>query len=1200
MKHISIRVPWHDNNWNGSVCCNPEGNPFCMALHNIATKKNVQEEQTVAGKVWSELAPKSIPPCMGENGSFMNNKACQRTHRHVYSSGPHAALLPTEVEIPPYSIQGVPFRYMSHDGQVQLDQMFPNLPPDETAPFKTSWVYGSARQVSILKWFANAIEAKKSLAVFYCKNANPIDEDSSRLIVGLGEVTKVHDIRMYDSTADYTYPLWEILIEHSIRPELKTSKGFLLPYKEYLELSDEEIKDATGKSKNEALDEISLSLEKLGGSESMFRDLSYGCEFIYNQNMLIILTTARKCLEKVIEHRLVGGDWKLQIRWIDDQISKVKNLTGPFPSFAEALRSIGITYAYFIEHDIREHGYCNTKDNPWKAFDKLISGAISLPDSVYMSDMPTYKATWNGLTSGTKKVLELLSRFDISSDIMKEWIKHPDKYNSLLENPYLLSEECSFEDGKIVTTEMIDLGVIEDPLIQGRWIPEEPSRVETKLDKRRIRSMIIYKLRVQLNQGDTLLSIKELEKYVRDSLNKDDYEFPINYLLSLQPFLSEKLEYITPEEPRAIQLKKYFEYESYLRKRFVQRAKKDVKVELIEDWDNLVKDVDGYDPTNERSRSAADDQIRALKMFSKKRLSVLTGPAGTGKTTVVKAFLSSKQIENEGVLLLAPTGKARVRLGNMGKGLQAMTVAQFLTHQGFFNWTTMQAFVPDNAENKKYAGARNVIIDECSMLTTLDFYVLFNALDLKHVNRIILIGDPYQLPPIGPGRPFSDLCNNFKNNEELKPAITQLKTVVRTIKTGDSDILTLASWFAGDVPQKDADGIFDKIVDNQLNKDLHVYTWKDENELKEKLHELLINELPCPEKPLVERIRQSIGMDDMSNAFTNPGIVENFQVLSPVINPVWGTYQINTYFQQWVNHIDKRKGIEIGSFYIHPGDKVIQLINERRKAYPLNQDCLLSNGQIGFTRFVDEISFNKKLAKIAFAGIPRQQFSYYSHKSDEKESSLELAYAITIHKSQGSDFDTVVVVLPKFGRILSRELIYTALTRAKSKLILFVQDNFEWLFEYTKPQSSVLARRNSNLFDYSVREERTEIPHVEGLIHKTKKKGLIVRSKSEVIIANELINRNINFEYERILEEGGHRFLPDFTFEDASGDIIIWEHLGMLDNPAYKASWEKKKEIYKELGFIDGENLFTTRDHENGAFDTPEVIDVIDELEELL
>lgn len=1199
MKHISIRVPWHDNNWNGSVCCKPEGNPFCMALHNIATRKNVQAEESIAGTPWNKLTPSTLPPCHGENGSFMNNCSYLRTFKHVYSSGPHSNLLPTQIEIPPYSVQGVPFRYMSRDGQILLNQMFPNLPEDETAPFKTSWVYGRERQISILNWVAKSIEANSSLAVFYCKKANPIDEECVRLIVGLGEVTRVHDINTYESKADYSYPLWEILIEHSIRPDLKKSKGFLLPYKEYISLSEEEIKDATGKSKDEVLEEISLSLEKLGGSESMLRELSYGCEFVCNQNMLIILSTARKCLEKVIEHKLVGGDWKLQIRWIDDQIAKVKKMIGPFPAFAEALRSIGITYAYIIEQDLRENGYCGTKDNPWEAFDNMMSGSLVLPDSVYKSELPTYRATWNGLTSDTKKVLELLSRFEISSSIMEEWVGAPDWYKPLLENPYLLCEECSFEEGNLVTTEMVDLGVIVDPLIQGNWLPEAPSLVETKLDKRRIRSLVIYKLRLQLQQGDTLLSIKELETYVRDSLNKDDYQFPINYLLSLRPFLSEKLEFITPEEPKAIQLRQYFEYESFLRKRFVQRAKKDVKVQLLEDWDNLVKNLDGYDPTNERSCSAAEDQIRALKMFSRKRLSVLTGPAGTGKTTVVKAFLGSKQIENEGVLLLAPTGKARVRLGSMGKGLQAMTVAQFLTRQGFFNWETMQAFIPENAESKKYAESRNVVIDECSMLTTLDFYVLFNALDLKYINRVILIGDPYQLPPIGPGRPFSDLCNYFKSDTDLQSAITQLKTVVRTIKTGDSDILTMASWFAGEVPQKDADQIFEKIIENKLDNDLFVHTWKDENELKEKLHDLLDQELPSPEKSLADRIRLSIGMDDMKKAFIDPGVVENFQVLSPVINPVWGTYQLNTYFQQWVNHIDKRKGIEIGSSYIHQGDKVIQLVNERREAYPLRKDVLLSNGQIGFTRFVDD-SYNKKMAKIAFAGIPEQQFSYFSSKSDEQESILELAYAITIHKSQGSDFNTVVAVLPKYGRILSRELIYTALTRAKSKLILFVQDNIDWLYEYTKPQCSVLARRNSNLFSYSVREERAEIPYVEGLIHKTKQKGLIVRSKSEVIIANELITRNIPFEYERTLEEGGHRCLPDFTFEDASGDIIIWEHLGMLENPAYRASWEKKRRIYEELGYIEGETLFTTRDHENGAFDSTEVTEVINEIEDLL
>ena len=1200
MKHISIRVPWHDNNWDGTVCRHPEGNPFCMALHNIATKKNAAIEQSVAGQAFNKLTQSTLPPCLGENGSFMNSCPYKRIHRHVYSSGPHAALLPTEVTIPPYSIQGVPFRYLSHDGQERLDQMFPNLPEDETASFKTSWVYGAERQRAILKWFADSIEPDNSLAVFYCKNANPIDEECLRLIVGLGEVTRVHDIRYYKSKADYTYPFWEILIEHSIRPNLKESKGFLLPYKEYLSLSEEEIKDATGKTKSEAIDEISLSLQKLGGSESMLRELSYGCEFICNQNMLIILSTARKCLEKVIEHKLVGGDWKRQIRWIDDQIAKVKTLIGPFPAFAEALRSIGITYAYIIEQDLRVNGFCAIKDNPWQSFDKLINGSILSPESVYKAEMPTYKATWKGLTTDTKKVLELLSRFEISSKIMTDWIKKPARYQSLLENPYLLSEECSYEEGNLVTTEMVDLGVFADPLIQGIWTPETPSLVETKLDYRRIRSMVIYKLKVQLQQGDTLLSINELEDFVSDSLDKDNYKFPINFLQSLKSFLLEKLEFIESDDSHAIQLKEYYEYENYLRKRFTLRAKKDVKVELQEDWDSLVKGVGFYNQNNERSRSAAEDQIRALKMFSKKRLSVLTGPAGTGKTTVVKAFLSSKQIEREGVLLLAPTGKARVRLGEMGNGLEALTVAQFLTRQGFFNWDTMTAFIPENVDNKKYAKAKNVIVDECSMLTTLDFYVLFNALDLKYVNRVILIGDPYQLPPIGPGRPFSDLCNYFKSTPDLQSAITQLKTVVRTIEKGESDILTLASWFAGESPMKDADSIFERIAENKLTNELSVYTWKDENDLKEKLHSLLEKEFPNPDKPLSERIRQSIGMDDLKNAFSKPYVVENFQVLSPVINPVWGTYQLNTYFQQWMNRVNSQKCAEIGSSIIYQGDKVIQLVNERRDAYPLQQKMLLSNGQIGFARFIDETYNNKKIAKVTFAGIPNQHFSYFSSKSDEKESNLELAYAITIHKSQGSDFNMVVVVLPKYGRILSRELIYTALTRAKSKLVLFVQDNFEWMYEFTKPQNSVLARRNSNLFTYSVRADKAEIPYVEGLIHKTKKKGLIVRSKSEVIIANELITRGIPFEYERMIKEDGYRCIPDFTFEDASGDRIIWEHLGMLDNPAYRASWEKKKKIYKELGYIEGETLFTTRDHENGAFDSTEVTAVIDELVDLI
>ena len=143
----------------------------------------------------------------------------------------------------------------------------------------------------------------------------------------------------------------------------------------------------------------------------------------------------------------------------------------------------------------------------------------------------------------------------------------------------------------------------------------------------------------------------------------------------------------------------------------------------------------------------------------------------------MKAFLDSSQIRNEGVLLLAPTGKARVRLGQMADGVTAFTIAQFLTKRGFFNWDKMECCLPSNYENKRCSEYKNIIIDECSMLTSKEFFILLNALDLKTVQRIILIGDPYQLPPIGEGRPFADLynfLNNPKQEANLRLAVTRL------------------------------------------------------------------------------------------------------------------------------------------------------------------------------------------------------------------------------------------------------------------------------------------------------------------------------------------------------------------------------------------------------------------------------------------
>lgn len=1117
--------------------------------------------------------------------------------KHVYAGkgGRHDVLKPTTIEIPAYSALAIPFRYMSLDSQSWLSDRHPEFHDVEKSPFNSSWLYGAERQLDILKWFRGNIEANESICVFYCKNGNPVDDEGRRMIVGMGEVTSVASIKLYDTEADYTYPLWEMVVQHSIRQELQDSKGFLLPYNQYLEFDEDYIQKKTGLTKEEALDEIKISLDKLGNTERIFNELSYGCEFISNQSMLIILENARRALEAVMKHGLVGGDWQLQLRWINDSIAKVKSSISPFPSFAECLKAIGVNYSYLIERDILTAG-CGKKDNPWRYYNDLMAGKLPVPNTVYFSELPAYKKSWEYRSDEGKRVLELLSRFELDADIIGQYANNAETYEKLLTNPYIISEKCAQDYDNRVNTQTIDFGVIPDVDIQGENIPTAPFAVRTLIDERRLRSMTVERLCSALDDGDTLLSIAELEQYVSDTLSDTNSLLPNDYFLTVRGFFSDELVYLPDDNPKALQLKEYAEMERWLSKRLLARAKSSVRNKLNVDWETRAMSSSHYDKNNENSREATRQQIEALEMMTDRKLSVLTGGAGTGKTTVVETFLSCSQIKNEGVLLLAPTGKARVRLGKMGKGVEAQTIAQFLVRQGFFDWDRMLAI--DNPNGRQYANAANVIIDECSMLTTRDLYILLKALDLAKINRLILIGDPCQLPPIGAGRPFADLCYRLQNKDTvpvLNSAITSLETVVRTITTGESDILTLASWFSSKKPKKGADEIFNKMATGDLNGDLQVMTWTDESDLEKCLMEALCIELGCTEDNLSAVLQHRLGIDSIKSLAANPNTIESVQVLTPVLNPIWGSLHLNECVQKWIGTYDK-EFIQFSTQKIYPKDKIMQLKNEKVEAYPSHQKYQLSNGQIGFVR-----SIYKGYANLIYAGIPNESFGKRGVSGEDSETPIELAYSITIHKSQGSDFNTVVLVLPKFGRILTRELIYTALTRAKKKLILLIQDNVYWLWEKTKPQASILAQRNSNMFEQLVaRENKSSIPYVEGLIHRTKNPNLMVRSKSEVIIANELISADIKFKYEEMFNRDGHQCLPDFTFVDLSDEIIIWEHLGMLTVPEYKTSWEKKLKFYNSIGFIEGENLFTTHDHENGSIDTTEIMKVIDKIKNLV
>lgn len=1197
MKHISVRVAWHDNKWNGTVCKCPIQNTYCSHLKRISDAKDGAKENIVASERWEHLSADILPSCIAEAGGFMNECEYNRIFTHVYAKipdYPHSVLEPTIDTVPKFSFYATPFRYMLCGNQEDLNKKYPNLPEDKLNPHKSnnSWIYGADRQRAILTIFREQIVPNQSLVVFYTKNGNPLNEECRRLIIGLGLITTLYQQGEYNSKANYTYPFWDIKMSHSIRPDLKESNGFLLPYHEYLALDEVEVKKKTGKSKAKCIEEITVTLNKLGGSQHMLNQLSYVCEHVDNHNMLIILNEARSSLENVIAHNLIGGDWHRQLRWIDNQIEKVKEQMGPFPSFAEALRAAGYNYSYMIEQDLRNLGYCKPKDNPWPLFEEILSGKLDSRNTAYAHMIKAYRNTWYNTGNKQKEILQFLSRINLSAEqIEKIYNRNNSYYNEIIQNPYILSEDCDTNiPDDIITTEMIDEGFMADSNIQGNYTPSTPSLVDSPIDKRRIRAIIIAKLKNASNDGDTLLSQNEIEEYLTEYLKEHDHcSIPKGFIDANKVFISKKVNYLDgPNKEIALQYIEFTKKESFVSKKFEARSKTKTKNEIKENWENIIKSV-----VENYNEAAIKDQAHALDVMANYKLSVLTGPAGTGKTKVVEAFLKSSDIRNQGVLLLAPTGKARVRLGRMA-GLKALTVAQFFVRQKSYNYKTMQ---PELSEKSlKFSDASTVIIDECSMLTIDDFYFLFKVLSLSAIERIVLIGDPYQLPPIGPGRPFADLCTFLEKNN--LHSLARLNIVVRTSNGRGSDILQLASWFTGMKPDKKADDIFNKMASGNLNNDLSVYTWENSDNLNEQICEVLSQEFETSLGGLPSCIEHllGIGVNQLNTTMSNPDVLESFQILSPVKYPLWGTVSLNSIMQDLLSIRGNLKySISVDGQRIFARDKVIQLINERRYAY--NGEKFkeqVSNGQIGFVR---GYNYKSGYANVTFVGLPNTTFGYRDNDADIYDASIELAYAITIHKSQGSDFDTVMVVLPKTGKLLSRELIYTALTRPKKKLILFIEDDTNWIKSYSTPDKSVVALRNSNLLNsYAVREEKDSVPYVEGLIHQTIKKKF-VRSKSEVIIANELHHKDIDFQYEEPLRfKDNTMCLPDFTFESDSGEKIIWEHLGMLKLPNYRKRWEEKLKLYGENDFILGKNLFTTEDKEDGGISTPEILAVIDRI----
>jgi len=1209
MEHLSIRVAWHDSKWNGAFCNSPTCNSFCSSLDRIRVEKNDIAEEQFKGREWADISPSNLPACSKESSGFMNARSWRREFDHPYAhikkaAETHGALKPVTIEVPPFTTFAVPFAMMLNQFQDAIEQRSPDRLPKETqVPFMSAFVFGRERQEALLERFFSKVEPERSLVFFYTKEGQPVDESLSRLLVGVGRVTSKSPLLRYSSSDQRSpYPLWDRLIGHSIRED--GVEGFLLPYNEYLASTGDPSED---QCRRELLDEIVVSPEP-----AHIGVFSYACEAISADIALSVLVQCLDSVRAIKRHGIAKGPWAAREDWLNAQIATAWKDRGAFPGLGSVLEALGMRLGTALVMDALGCGAFSTDDDPWPYIDAVLRGEREAPRKEYEDDLRAVRSMWSRLPDERRALAKLFSRFALGVGQTSRWFDPAARKKAcdivptdleLIENPYVIAERDlgDWDEGP-VSVGVIDRGLFPDAALAARYPLPEPSRAGSPLDPRRCRAALVAVLNEAARSGDALLGVEEALRRVEELDLERPCPITSDWPTANRDFLSGVVAVVEipsaedgPPATTGLQLDELRAREERLRKILESRAGKPVEPDIVADWRNLlvsaIEEGGGKaDTAVERYRVALDEQEKALQALCARKLSVLVGRAGTGKTSILGALVKLPELARDGILFLAPTGKARVRLSGAASA-EAMTIAQFLHRQGRYDGTRQRPLFQGDG---KYRKERTIVIDECSMLTMDDLAAIFEAIDQAHVSRIVLVGDPNQLPPIGVGRPFADLVAFLEGKEAkrrgLGAALSRLDVEVRTNPASGeaSDALRLASWFTRERQAIDADRVLSDLELGAPFNDLEIRFWRTPEELQAVLGDCMVKELGLGMASDVIGFDASLGLDDRGwFNLDDPSGAENWQILSPVRMHAHGVHELN----RWIQRTFRRReleaasnpwGLGLGDETIVCKDKVIQVSNQWRNGYDGHESVktYIANGEIGMVGMPKPPYLN-----VSFARRPKYSFGYTKRDFPSGAGPLELAYALTVHKAQGSEFKKVFVVLPRECRLLSRELLYTALTRSRERLILLIEgEDQSIIYDLSRPERSETARRNTNLFTAAVRRADEEVPYAENLIHRTLK-GHLVRSKSELEISTILFNLGIEYEYERILEgtRQAGRLRPDFSFVDAAGDLILWEHLGMLDRESYRRSWEWKKTWYESNGFVEGKNLFTsTEDPEAG------------------
>jgi hypothetical protein len=294
---------------------------------------------------------------------------------------------------------------MLRKNQKEIDQSQRKpLPPDEKPPFDTPWVFGRARQEKLLElFFDQRLEGGKSLAIFYCKEGHPLGDTVNRLVVGVGQISKIGKIQRYDAPQKNSHPMRDRLVHHSIRPD--GNQGFLQPYHDYIEPTTDP-EESTRRL-------VLLQQIAVTPPDEHRRDFSYVAELVKPSVALNVLKRCLDAIRKIKNHGIVPGDWERREGWLNQQIATAWRDRGAFPGTGSALEALRLRLGTSLCLDLRSAETIGAEDDPWPALDAIIRGKKKPPDE-YQADIEAVAKTWTGLAEERRKLLLLLSRFDLS------------------------------------------------------------------------------------------------------------------------------------------------------------------------------------------------------------------------------------------------------------------------------------------------------------------------------------------------------------------------------------------------------------------------------------------------------------------------------------------------------------------------------------------------------------------------------------------------------------------------------------------------------------------------------------------------------------------------------------------------------------------------------------------------------------------